>query len=107
MTRDNTFIKTTLDGRSVEVIGASVCLGGTPEADTLVPVIEHPNWRAIVEVAPDATHMAGRIALTVDEAEKAYRAMQAGRDSFDASDVGVAERARKAINAMLLKRSDE
>jgi hypothetical protein len=102
-----TFIKTTQDGRKVEVIGVNVCLAGTPEADALVPVVQHPNWRAILEAAPEATHMAGRIALTVDEAEKAFRAMQSARDDFDASMTGVAERARKAINTMLMKRGDE
>jgi hypothetical protein len=103
----STYIKTTQDGRKVEVIGVNVCLGGTPEADALVPVIQHPNWRAIVDYAPDATHMAGRIALTVDEAEKAHWAMQAAREAFDASNTGVAERARKAVNSMLTKRGDE
>ncbi len=68
--RMNTYIKSTQDGRRVEVIGTCVCLGRRPEADKLVAVIEHPRWRAILQVAPDATHMAGRVALTVDEARK-------------------------------------
>lgn len=107
MTIDSVFIKTTRDGRKVEVIGTAICLDGRPEADRLVAVVEHPNWRAILEAAPEATHMAGRLALTVDEAEKAYRAMQAARQAFDASPAGVAERARHAINGMLKNRSDE
>ena len=67
----STYIKSTQDGRRVEVIGDCVCLAGCPEADKLVAVIDHPRWRAILEVSPNATHMAGRVALTVDEAEKA------------------------------------
>src|SRR5271165_7577868 len=80
-----TFIKTTLAGQKVEVIGSCVCLDGRPEAERLVPVIAHPNWRAIVEAAPEATHMAGRLALTVDEAEKAQLAMNAARNAVDSN----------------------
>ncbi len=103
----STYIKTTLDGRKVEVIGQLICLDGKPEADHLVPVIQHPNWRAILEAAPEATHMAGRLALTVDEAEKAHRAMVAAKEAYDSSPTGIAERARHAINGMLRNRSDE
>jgi hypothetical protein len=103
----STYIKTTLDGRKVEVIGTSICLDGQPEADQLVAVIQHPNWRAILKVAPDATHMAGRVALTVDEAEKAHHALVAAKEQYDRSPARVAERARHAINGMLSKRSDE
>lgn len=100
-------IKTTQDGRKVEVVGTAIHLGGKYEADKLVPVFQHPNWRAILDVAPEATHMAGRLALTVDEAEQAQLAMNAAREAFDNSPTGVAERSRKAINGMLMKRSDE
>lgn len=103
----HTYIKTTLDGRKVAVIGAAVCLEGKPEADRLVPVIEHPNWRAILEAAPEATHMAGRLPLTVDEAQKAQLAMNAARAAHENSPAAVAERSRRAINAMLMKRADE
>ena len=51
--------------------------------------------------------MAGRITLTVDEAELAHNTLVAARESFDASPTGIAERSRKAINEMLMKRSDE
>jgi hypothetical protein len=103
----STYIKTTLAAQKVEVIGTSICLDGRPEADHLVPVIQHPNWRAILEAAPEATHMAGRLALTVDEAEKAQLAINAARAALDSSPTAVAERARLAINSMLMKRSDE
>lgn len=102
-----TFIKTTLTGQTVEVIGTSVCLDGRPEAGRLVLVIAHPNWRAIVAAAPEATHMAGRLALTVDEAEKAQLAINAARAAIDSSPVELAERTRLAINGMLMKRSDD
>lgn len=103
----STYIKTTLDGRKVEVIGHAICLDGKPEAEHLVPVIQHPNWRAILDAAPEATHMAGRLALTVDEAEKAHYAMVAARAAYDQSATGIAERARHAINGMLKMRGDE
>ena len=41
--RPYTLVKTTQDGRPVEVIDGWVCLAGLKEADTLVPLIEHPN----------------------------------------------------------------
>ncbi len=100
-------IKTTRAGQKVAVIGTTICLDGRPEAGHLVPVIQHPNWRAILEAAPDATHMAGRLALTVDEAEKAQLAINAARAHFHSSPTAVAERARLAINSMLIRRSDE
>ena len=103
----STYIKTSQDGRRVEVIGAYVCLAGCPEADKLVAIIDHPRWRAILEAAPDATHMAGRVALTVDEAEKAELALNAARRAVDSSPLAVAERSRLAINRILMKRSDE
>ena len=103
----STYIKSTQDGRRVDVIGACVCLGGKPEADKLVAVIEHPAWRAILQAAPDATHMAGRVALNLDEAERAQLALNAAREAVDSSPRGVAERSRLAINRMLMNRGDE
>ncbi len=103
----NTYIKSTRDGRRVEVIGRSICLDGRPEADALLAVIAHPRWRDIVAAAPEATHLAGRITLTVDEAETAQRALDAARASFDGSARGVAERSRQAVNRMLMNRGDE
>jgi hypothetical protein len=103
----STYIKTTQDGRKVEVIGKAICLDGKEEADQLVAVVQHPNWRAILEAVPEATHMAGRLPLTVDEAQKAQLAMNAAREAYDSSPTGVAERSRLAINGMLMKRGDE
>lgn len=103
----STYIKTTQDGRKVEVIGTAIYLDGKKEAEQLVAVIQHPNWRAIIDAVPDATHMAGRLPLTVDEAEKAHLAMEAARQAYENSPTGIAERSRQAINGMLMKRGDE
>jgi hypothetical protein len=103
----STYIKTTQDGRKVEVIGQAICLDGKPEAEQLTPVVQHPNWRAILDAVPNATHMAGRLPLTVDEAECAHRAMVAAKETYERSPVGVAERARHAVNGMLKMRGDE
>ena len=37
-----TYIKTTLDGRKVEVIDGWICLAGAREADCLIPMDEQP-----------------------------------------------------------------
>ena len=103
----NTYIKSTQDGRKVEIIGTSVCVDGRAESDRLIAVIDHPHWRAILQAAPAATHMAGRVALNVDEAQKTQLALSAAREAYEASPRGVAERSRLAINRMLMNRSDE
>ena len=63
---DAVLIKTTLDGRKVEVIGRCVCLDGQPEAEDLVVIDEHPNRQAILRAVPGATHVAGRMPLEVE-----------------------------------------
>ena len=63
-----TLVKTTQDGRKLEVIGLAICLDGKLEAFELIEVKLHPNKRAIREVMPEATYMAGRVALTREEA---------------------------------------
>lgn len=64
-----TLVKTTQDGRKLEVIGLAICLDGELEAFELIEVKLHPNRRAIWAAAPDATHMAGRVTLTREEAD--------------------------------------
>lgn len=90
-----THVRTTADGRKVEVIGHQVCLDGRPEADRLVPLIEHPNRQAIQRAVPGATHMAGRLALTHEEAAIAQGALDASRREFDTDPVAIAERFRR------------
>jgi len=72
-----TLIRNTSDGRKVEVIGAYVCIDGQPVADGLVEVETHPNRRAILSTLPNATHMAGPLALTQEEASLVRGALAA------------------------------
>lgn len=89
-----TLIRTTHDGRQVEVIGSAVCLDGAFEADTLTPLAEHPNARDIQRAAPGTTHMAGRLALDAAEVAAVYVALAEARQSFDMSPGAIAERIR-------------
>lgn len=92
-----TLVKTTQDGRAVEVIDGWVCLAGAREADSLVPLDEHPNRRAIAAALPGATHMAGRIPLTHAETAIAQGALSAAQREFDASPAGITQRLRRAM----------
>ena len=92
-----THIKTTLDGRQVEVIEGWVCLAGAREANSLVPLLEHPNRQAIAKAVPDASHMAGRLPLTHAQAAMAQSALSAAQRIFDASPAGITQRLRHAV----------
>ncbi len=72
-----TYIKTTEDGRKVEVIGGAICLDGKPEAYELIDVNDHPNKKAILQSVPNATHMAGRLPLSMEQASAARGALAA------------------------------
>ena len=100
----STYIKTTEDGRKVEVIDSLICLDGRKEADRLVPVAEHPNRAAILNAVPNATHMAGRLPLTAEEAATALSALEAAKLVYENSPKGLAERMRKAQNNSLANR---
>ena len=89
-------VKTTLDGRKVEVIGRYICLDGQPEADSLVVMDEHPNRQAILRAVPKATHVAGRLPLTMAEASVAQAALRKANDPFDGTPHAISERLRKA-----------
>ncbi len=91
------YVKTTEDGRKVEVIDGWLCLAGVKEADTLVPLIEHPNRQAISRAVPGATHMGGRIPLRHDETAVAQGAMDAARRAFSTDPIAIAERFRKVV----------
>lgn len=91
------YVKTTLDGRKVEIINGWVCLEGRPETDEIVVLEEHPNRQAIQKAVPKATHMAGRLPLTMAEASVAQAALRRHHDSFDGSPLAVSERLRKAV----------
>jgi hypothetical protein len=94
---DATLIKTTLDGRRVEVIDGWVCLGGVREADSLIPLQEHPNRQAIARAVPGATHAAGRLPLTLAEAAMTQDALSAAQRVFDASAGAITQRIRRAV----------
>lgn len=91
------YVKTTLDGRAVEVIDGWLCLGGVPEVRELVALDEHPNRQAILKACPKATHMAGRLPLTMAEASTAQAALRRMQDRFDGSPQAVAQRMRQAV----------
>ena len=97
-------IKTTADGRKLEVIGSALYLDGVKEADDIDPVIYHPNRENIHKAAPDATHMAGRVPLAWAEALAANAALKEARAAFESSPQGLAERMRRAQNKGMLAR---
>ncbi|WP_029005768.1 hypothetical protein [Azorhizobium doebereinerae] len=89
-------IKTTLDGRKLEVIGLAICLDGQLEAFELIEVKLHPNRHAILEAVPDATHMAGRLPLTQAEADLVAEAFKVAEAQVLASPAAINERFRIA-----------
>ena len=92
-----TYIKTTEGGLKVEVLGAAICLDGQEEARELIPVSEHPNRQAILKAVPNASHMAGRLPLTLQEAGIAYSALRAAKETFDPDPRAIMERLRLAV----------
>lgn len=88
----STFIRSTADGRRVEVIDGVVCLDGHPEASQLVALSEHPNRQNILRMVPNATHMAGRLPLTMEEANQAQDALDAERREIDLSPAALHKR---------------
>lgn len=91
------FVKSTLDDRRVEVIDGWVCLAGRPESRELTPLDEHPNRQAILRAVPGATHMAGRLPLTLPEASVAQAALRRANDPFDGSPRAVQQRLQRAV----------
>jgi hypothetical protein len=71
-----TYVKTTKDGRKLEVVGLAVCLDDKLECFELIEVKMHPNRRAIWTAAPEADFMAGRMTLTKEEAEIVRKAIR-------------------------------
>jgi hypothetical protein len=93
-----TLVKVTQDGRKLEVRGLAICLDGKLEAFDLTEVKGHPNRRAILGVLPEATHMAGRVALTREEANIATTALKDVEAQILASPAAINERFRIAVN---------
>ena len=91
------YVKHLSDERVVEVIGRHVCIDGRPEADHLVVIGEHPNRQAILRAVPGATHVAGRVPLTMPQASVAQAALRRAHDTFDGSTHAINERLRRAV----------
>ena len=91
-----TLVKTTQDGRRLEVIGLAICLDGKLEAFELIEVTAHPNRRAIWTAVPEATHMAGRVPLTRAEADIVATAFSKAEAEILANPVAINERFRLA-----------
>jgi hypothetical protein len=91
-----TLVKTTLDGRKLEVIGLAICLAGELEAFELIEVKQHPNKRKILETAPDAVYVAGRVTLTQAEADIVFDAFKRAEAEILASPAAINERFRIA-----------
>jgi hypothetical protein len=91
------FIRNTSDGRKVEVIGTYVCIDGKPVADGLVEVETHPNRKAILSTLPNATHMAGPLAFTTEEASTVRGALAAAVPAVT-DPAQISKRFRNALN---------
>jgi hypothetical protein len=91
-----TLIKTTQDGRKLEVVGFGICLDGQLEAFELIEVKMHPNSRKILKTAPEATHVAGRVTLTREEADAVTVALKRAQEAMIKDPVAIAERFRIA-----------
>jgi hypothetical protein len=72
-----------------------------------VEVRQHPNRMAIWQAMPDATHMAGRMPLTREEAARAQAALDEARAIHEATPTAIAERMRHAADDILRLRIDE
>jgi hypothetical protein len=95
-------VKTTQDGRKLEVVGLAITLAGKLEASELIEVKDHPYRRAIWTAMPEATHMAGRVPLTREEAEIVIAAFKEAEANMLANPVAINERFR--IAAMMKAR---
>ena len=92
-----TLVKVTQDGRKLEVQGLAILLDGKLEAFDLVEVKLHPHRGRIREVLPEATHLAGRVALTREEAEIVTMAFQDAEAEILKSPAAINERFRIAM----------
>jgi hypothetical protein len=91
------YVKHLADDRVVEVRGRHLCIDGQPESDHLVAIDEHPNRQAILKAVPGATHVGGRVPLTMPQASVAQAALRRAHDTFDGSPQAVSLRLRDAV----------
>ncbi|WP_425373899.1 hypothetical protein [Methylovirgula ligni] len=96
MSMARALVKITQDGRKLEVNGLAVTLDGKLEAVDLMEVTIHPNRSAIIAVMPEATHMAGRVALTREEAQIVLDTFKETEAEILANPVAIQERFRIA-----------
>jgi len=89
-------VKTTQDGRRLEVIGLAICLDRELEAFELMEVKLHPHRRAIWNAVPEATHIAGRVPLTREEADIVFAAFKEAEARILANPAAINERFRIA-----------
>jgi hypothetical protein len=92
-----TYVKTTTDGRKLEVAGLAIVLDDKLECFDLIEVKMHPNRRAIWRTAPEAAYMAGRVTLTKEEGEIVQKALKEANDEIIASPTAMNERFRIAF----------
>jgi hypothetical protein len=92
-----TYVKTTQDGRKLEVVGLAICLDDKLECFDLIDLKLHPNRRTILRTAPEADFMAGRVTLTKEEAAIIVRALKEANDEILASPSAMNERFRIAF----------
>ncbi|MGA8172669.1 MAG: hypothetical protein WB816_17800 [Methylocystis sp.] len=91
-----TLVKTTQDGRKLEVKGFAIYLDGVLEAVDLTEVKLHPLKNKIWSIMPDATHVAGRVALNAEETETVQKALKEAEAMMLADPIAIAERFRIA-----------
>jgi hypothetical protein len=91
-----TLVKTTQDGRKLEVKGFGLYLDGILEAVEIAEVKMHPLKNKIWSIMPEATHIAGRVALNAEETEIAKRALKEAEQMMLADPIAIQERFRIA-----------
>ena len=91
-----TLVKTTEDGRKLEVKGFAIYLDSVLEAVDLTEVKMHPAKRKILSILPDATHVAGRVALNAEETAIVKKAFNEAQAMMLADPIAIAERFRIA-----------
>lgn len=92
-----TLIKTTQDGRKLEVSGLAILFDGQLEAFDLIEVKLHPNCRKIWSVDPEASHMAGRITLNKEQVALVEQAFKEAEAEILKSPTAINERFRIAM----------
>ena len=91
------FIRNTSDGRKSSYRHLCLQIDGQSVSDGLVEVETHPNRNAILSTLPNATHMAGPLAFTVEEASAVRGALAAAVPAVT-DPAEISKRLRNAVN---------